>query len=115
MRTSGRTLIALVLCFLALTFAMEAKLAWYLPRNSMGSEMQAAKALPSDVRQVIQHGLTDHNPAYLLLPLTMLLALLTQFQPAALSQSNIKTRHRSPIRASAFFSPGNFFRPPPVL
>ena len=94
---------------------MEAKLAWYLPRNSMGNEMQATKALPSDARQIVQHGLSDHNPGFLLLPVTMLLALLTRFRPAAFSLNHVTARDRSPICASAFFSPRNFFRPPPIL
>lgn len=114
-RTNGRRLIAFVLCLLALTFAMEAKLAWYMPRNSMGNEMQASKALPSDARQVIQQGLHDHNPGYLLLSVTVLLSLLLRFRPAAVSLNHISKRERSPICASPFFSPRNFFRPPPVL
>lgn len=115
MRTSGRTLITLVLCFLALTFAMEAKLAWYLPHNSVDNEMLAAKALPSDARQDIQQGLPSHDPGYLLLSLTAMLAVLVQYRPATFFLNRIKTRDRSPILESAFFSPGNFFRPPPVL
>lgn len=115
MRTSGRSWIAIILCLLALTFAMEAKLAWYMPRNSMDHEVQASKALPSDARQAIQHGLNDQNPGYLLLPLTMLLALLTRFKPVALSLSHLTARDRSPICSAAFFSPRNFFRPPPIL
>lgn len=114
-RINGRSWIALILCLLALTFAVEAKLAWYLPHNSVDNEMQAAKALPSDARQTIQQGLPDHGPGYLLLSLTALLALLVQFRPATFSLNQIPTRNGSAVLESAFFSPGNFFRPPPVL
>ena len=71
-RWTGRTLVALVLCLLAISFAVEAKLAWYLPQNTMGSDVQAAKALPADVPQLILHGLPDHNPIFPLLPLILL-------------------------------------------
>jgi hypothetical protein len=112
-RWTGRTLIALVLCLLAFTFAVEAKLAWYLPPHTMGGEVQSAKALPADVPQIILHGLPDHNPIFPLLPLTMLLAAVTAFRPSADFLCAIKITDRSP-RATSSFSPANFLRPPPV-
>jgi hypothetical protein len=112
-RRSSRTLIALVLCLLAFTFAVEAKLAWYLPPQTTGSEVQAAKALPADIPQIILHGLPDHNPIFPLVPLTLLLAVLTACRPAALSFCGVTANDRSPIATSSF-SPTNFLRPPPV-
>jgi hypothetical protein len=111
-RWTGRTLIAVVLCLLAFTFAVEAKLAWYLPPHSMGSEVQSAKALRADVPQVILHA-SDHNPVFPLFSLTLILAAVTACQPAAYSLSAINKPVRSPKNATSF-SPANFFRPPPA-
>jgi len=112
-RWTGRTLIAFVLCLLAFTFAMEAKLAGYLPPHTIGSEVQAAKALRADVPQVILHGLPDHNPIFPLLPLTLLLAVVTANRHLAVPFCRIPNNDRSPISTSSF-SPTNFLRPPPV-
>ena len=112
-RWTGRTLIALVLCLLAFTFALEAKLAWYLPPHTMGSEVQAAKALRADVPQVILHGIPDHNPIFPLLPLTLILAAVIAFRPSSIAFCAITGDDRSPSSTSNF-SPTNFLRPPPV-
>jgi hypothetical protein len=112
-RWTGRTLFALVLCLLAFTFAVEAKLAWYLPPHTMGSEVQAAKALPADTRQIIQPGLPDHNSIFPLLPLTLFLAAAVGSRPASATLRHIRNLDRSPI-ATSHFSPSNFLRPPPV-
>jgi hypothetical protein len=111
-RWTGRTLIAVVLCLLAFTFAVEAKMAWYLPPHTVGTEVQAAKALRADVPQVILHGLPDHNPIFPLLPLTLLLGAVTAYRPTAYSLCAINKPNRSP-KCAVSFSPANFFRPPP--
>ena len=112
-RWTGRTLITLALCLLAFTFAIEAKLAWYLPRHTMGTEVQAAKALPADTPQVILHGLPDHNPIFPLLQLTLLLAFVPAGGHLTQSFCRITNSERSP-RSPSSFSPANFLRPPPV-
>ena len=112
-RWTGRTLIALVLCLLAFTFAVEAKLAWYLPRHTMGSEVQAAKALPADTRQITLHALPDHNPIFPLLTISLLSAFVIAGQNVAVSFWRTANNVHSPISTSSF-SPANFLRPPPV-
>ena len=112
-RWTGRTLIALVLCLLAFTFAMEAKLAWYLPPHTVGSEVQAAKALPANVPQLILHGLPDHNPLFPMLPFALLVASVTAGHCVAVSFWRTASKIHSPISTSSF-SPANFLRPPPV-
>jgi hypothetical protein len=112
-RWTSRTLIALVLCFLAVTFAVEAKMAWYLPPHTMGSQVQAAKALPADMRQIILHGLPDHHPIFPFLPLTLLLAAMVGCWPVSVPYCGISTQARSPLSTSSF-SLSNFLRPPPV-
>lgn len=112
-RWTGRTLLAMVLCLLAVSFAMEAKMAWYLPPHTLGSEVQAAKALPANTPQLILHGLRDHNPMFPLLPLALLLAVSTGCLPATVSFLRKASGLRSPVFRPTF-TPPNFFRPPPV-
>ena len=113
MRLNMQTLFAMALCLLAFTFAVEAKLAWYLPPHTMGSEVQATKAMPADVPQVILHGLPDHHPIFPWLSLTISLLFLIGSKPAALSFYGIHKRIRPPFSDSSF-SPCNFLRPPPI-
>jgi hypothetical protein len=112
-RWTGRTLLALVLCILAISFAMEAKMAWYLPPHTLGSEVQAAKALPANTPQLILHGLPNHNPMFPLSPLALLLAVTTGCLPVAVSFFCRASGGRSPVFPPTF-TPPNFFRPPPV-
>src|SRR3974390_2496444 len=111
-RLTGRTILALVLCLLAVTFAVEAKLAWYLPPHTLGSEVQAAKALPANVPQPILHGLPDHHPILPMLSFALLLTLAIGSLPMAVSYGSAVIYDRSPLSRSSF-SPRNFFRPPP--
>jgi len=106
-------MLALILCLLAVTFAVEAKLAWYLPPHTRGIEVQAAKALPADTPQLIPHGLPDHNPMFPLLPLALLMALAIGCSSVAVSYYNAATFDRSPLSESSF-SPLHLFRPPPI-
>ncbi len=104
----------MILCLLAITFAIEAKVAGYLPPNTLGNEVHAAKALPADVPQVILHGLSDHNPLYPLPPFSMLLAVLIGSCIAAVHYCGVSLDdYPSPSRSG--FSPEKFSRPPPAL
>ncbi len=112
-RWTGRTFLALALCLLALAFSVEAKTAWYLPPHSMGSQIQAAKALPADAPQLIQHGLPDHPSIFCFLAATLLLASVIRWKPTAVSFRIAVNFDRS-LFSFITFSPRNFFRPPPV-
>src|SRR5579859_3729779 len=105
---------ALILCLLAVVFALEAKIAWYMPPHTLGSEVQDAKALPADTPQLIPHGLSGQPPLFIFLPFTFLFALAAVCICRPLFYCGVKVNDRSPSSSSAF-SPGNFFRPPPVL
>jgi len=106
-------LFALVLCLLALVFAFEAKMAWYLPAHTAGSEVQAAKALPADTPQPIAHGLPGQLALFFLLPIAILFGLADIRASRSETCFGESQTDRSPSVSSAF-SPGNFFRPPPV-
>ena len=73
LKTSGsRLLFAGILCLLATAFAVEAKIAWYGPFTGPGSEVRAAKALPSDVPSVTDYGGNLSSPFHLPTSLTLL-------------------------------------------
>jgi len=108
-----REFFALILCLLAVIFSIEAKTAWYMPLHTLGSEVQAAKALPADVPQVIPHGFPGQIPPFFLLPFTVLFAFADRYfrRPALLRST--QEDDRSPSSSSAFSR--NYLRPPPVL
>ena len=109
----GRTILALGLCLLAFSFAMEAKLAWYGPQVGIGSDMSAAKALPADVPDVVRHGVPAPDPIHPLVPFL----LLPIFAASILADAHLRLRpahHPPSFSAASYFSPKNFFRPPPA-
>ncbi len=108
-----RELFAMALCLLAVVFAVEAKIAWYLPPHTVGREVQAAKAMPADIPQAIQHGLPSQAPLFFFLPLTILIALAERYFRRPVSFSGMQESDRSPSSSPAF-SPSSFFRPPPA-
>ena len=107
-----REVFALILCLLTLAFAFEAKTAWYMP-HALGTEVQAAKALPADTPQVISHGIPGQPKLLLLLPITVLIALADLYFRRPIFFFGVPEFDRSPSSSSAF-SPETFFRPPPV-
>lgn len=110
----GRTVLALVLCLLAFTFAFEAKLAWYGPERGLGSEVRAAKALPADTHQLIPPGLGEAIPISPLISLALMAAIAAAcLRPPRLLDQEVTNR---PVAATPanYFSPQHFFRPPPT-
>lgn len=108
-----RELLAMILCLLTLVFAFEAKTAWYMPPHTLGSEVQGAKALPADTPHLIPHGPVGQPPLFFFLPVALLTAFADVYIRRVKSFCSVPESDRSPSSSSAF-SPGNFFRPPPV-
>ena|ERR1035438_10486268 len=114
-RTFRRTALALGLCFLAFSFAMEAKLACYSPASGSGSDIVAAKARPADLPEIISHGVHAPDPAHS----EMLVVFLAPLTATSLRKAdsllvrNSVYNHLS-VSSAAYFSPSLFFRPPPV-
>jgi hypothetical protein len=100
---------------LAFTFAIEAKLAWYVPVNGLGDTMSAAKALPADTPDILYYGAPAPDPVPLQIPVAMLAVFTAVFVTGAfvLPRREIVNRHLQ-VSAAAYFSPGIFFRPPPA-
>jgi hypothetical protein len=111
-----RKVLACWLCMLVLVFAFEAKTAWYGPTAGPGSAIRAAKALPADSTQVVLHGIAapGHDspvvPFLILAVFVLALSIGTDFRMTGKAN---RAAH-SPC-AAAFFSPQQFFRPPPTL
>lgn len=106
----ARLLLASSLCLLALAFAVEAKIAWFGPAVGPGSELRAAKALPSDLLRIVERCesfLLFHTGGSLafLAPLPVLpLSLLNGFSRSEVARSafrisSIESFSSSPLRA----------------
>ena len=70
--TTARLLIACLLCVLAMAFGVEAKIACFGPLTGPGSDVRAAKALPSDAPRVAHTGENSSNPFHLPVSFTLL-------------------------------------------
>jgi hypothetical protein len=114
-RPSRHTLIAILLCFLAFSFAMEAKMAWYGPAEGPGSDVRAAKAMPADTPELVFHGVPAPDPLYPQFPAILMVefAFVLLAGIAAFARRRTLGDH-SPVPATHHFYPGVFFRPPPV-
>ena len=103
------------MCLLALSFAMEAKMAWYGHSAELNSSISAAKAWPAELPRVVDHGVPTPDPIHPGIPF----AVLTVFTFLSIAGADRgerpdPLRGRAPTAAKAFFCPFLFFRPPPA-
>lgn len=114
-RPHSRRAIVFILCFLALSFAMEAKVGWYEPADGFSFNVRTAKAMPTDSREVESEssnalGSIGRNPASTSLAILAALFLLVA-EP--LPEAKIaQTAER--FLPTLFLSPQILFRPPPA-
>lgn len=110
-----RTAVAFLLCALALSFAVEAKLAWYRPPNGVHStDVRSAKAMPCDKRELIAAAAPLVEPHQAPACWT-LLAIVTTAVAAGLirtPESHLPPAAH-PVHAGLYLSPQISFRPPP--
>lgn len=105
-----------VLCLLAFFFAVEAKLALYVPMNGTGCDIRAAKACPADTPRVVAHGISSPDSAHRLSSFALQFACAEAF-----TNQTIRLRGRdfedNPQQAQLVASSSNnvFVRPPPTL
>ena len=114
-RTLRRTMLAFGLCILAFGFAMEAKLAWYIPDGSAGRDIVATKALPADQPIVVVRGV--HAPNLVIVPMIFVFAaaLTSMSLRSALAAQRWSIANKSlSVSSAAYFSHNLFFRPPPI-
>ena len=114
-RSIRQAIFAIGLCLLALSFAMEAKLARYGPVAGPGSEVRASKALPDDAPKVVQHGVPAPNPvdAQIVFAVLAILTVSCAAGTDVMLRRNIQSARLRPVTA-AYFLPYLFFRPPPA-
>ncbi len=110
-----RVPLAFGLCLLAFFFAVEAKTAWYGPVAGEGSNIRAAKALPVVTPKVVEHGVPTPDPAHPHLAFAALPAVAPVWVAGARAPlGGGIVRNHLPLVTAAYFSPYNFFRPPPA-
>lgn len=114
-RSFRQTTLAIGLCLLALSFAMEAKLARYGLAARPASEVRATKALPDDAPGPVQPCDPSPDPANPQLPFAVLVALAVSCIAAAdiLLRRGILSSYL-PASSLAHLSPQISFRPPPA-
>ncbi|MGH9599415.1 MAG: hypothetical protein ACRD27_06090 [Terracidiphilus sp.] len=114
-RPSRHTAIAILLCILALSFAMEAKLAGYGPVEGPGSSVRAAKAMPADTPELVRDGVPAPGPLHPQFPVVLLveLAAVLLFGKSAFERRRA-AGSLAQIPAMCHLYPGIFFRPPPA-
>lgn len=110
-----RVPLAFGLCLLAFFFAVEAKTAWYGPVAGEGSNIRAAKALPVVTPEVVEHGVPTPDPAHPRLAFAALPAVAPTWHSGAREPlGGGIVRNHFPLVTAVYFSPSNFYRPPPA-
>lgn len=111
-----RFLLACMLCMLALSFALEAKIAWYGTGNGRGIDISSAKAQPADGPIVVEHGASTihavwHSVWFTLPAILVALAFphLLTLDWLALERAGLR------ILSVVFFSPLPLRAPPAAL
>jgi hypothetical protein len=112
-RRKRLSILGIVLCLLAFTFAFEAKLAWYGPSHSASTQISATKLQPTDTARQVALALaapsavqqfSAENP--------LLLAFVIPIAAVSLARRSIR-EGRLKVSASPSFSSPQFLRPPP--
>lgn len=114
-RSLRRTALAIGLCLLAFSFAMETKLACYSPADGSASDIVAARALPAALPEVVPHGVhsSDIVLSQLLVVFLSVLTAAFLWMEGTMQSRNVAYRQLL-VSSAAYFSPNLFFRPPPV-
>lgn len=114
-RPHSRKVVVFILCFLALSFAMEAKVGWYEPADGFSFNVRTAKAMPTDSREIESEssyalGSIGRNPASTSLAIFAAMFLM---MAAPLPKAKIGQLADQFVFVS-FLSPQILFRPPPA-
>jgi hypothetical protein len=114
-RPNLHSAIAFGLCFLALFFAIEAKLAGYVPRSDTGSQISAAKALRADAPDITSRETPapDHSNSQVLFFFFVSIAIATFAAHEQFLKLDSFSSHL-PVTSAVYFSPQVSFRPPPI-
>jgi len=114
-RIFRHSVLAVSLCFLAVLFAVEAKIALYTPSDGPGCDIRSAKGRPAEIPEVALHGISAPESAHPLMSFAFVSTLAGGMILPARSIFGRDLAHQPlPVSAAAFFSPHLFLRPPPI-
>jgi hypothetical protein len=99
-----------LLCLLAATFAVEAKIAWFGPDGSPAAQISASKLQLADAPKVAAQGHLPSFPSILFLQIAVVLALASTCRSATFP---LRYTLEPIVPGSPGFFPSLFFRPPP--
>ncbi|MGC9159204.1 MAG: hypothetical protein ACP5FH_09450 [Terracidiphilus sp.] len=106
--------IAIFLCFLALSFAMEAKMARYARGEGHVSYLSAAKAAPADTPRLVFHGVFIPGQLHSPYSAVLLFAQAAAFVVEITKVAGYRVIHEGALVSSVLrFYPSILFRPPP--
>ena len=110
-----RTAVAFLLCALALSFAVEAKVAWYGPAKGPFTDVRSAKAMPADRHELTAAATPFVEPHQAPACWTLLAVVATAVAAALIRtpESHLPPAAH-PVPAGFYLSPHISFRPPPV-
>jgi hypothetical protein len=106
------SVIGIVLCLLAFTFAFEAKLAWYGPSHSPSTQISATKLQPTDTARQVTQALAAPSAVQQFSAQNLLLLAFVVIAAVSLARRSIR-EGRLEVSASPSFSSPQFRRPPP--
>jgi hypothetical protein len=114
-RPLRQTAIAMLLCLLAFSFAMEARMARYAPSEGYGSDVHASRVIAPDARDLTPGENSSSAPEGLAFLCVFLTAIAAACDLAKESRPWVTIR-REALRISPkhYFSPQIAFRPPPA-
>ena len=106
------TALGLMLCVLAALFAIEAKMAWYLPTSTPTTQISATKLQQADAPLLVAHALSSSdNFVSHLNEVAKVLSLRVIVEEPGFRWRTAETHLDRVIPSS--FTPQLFFRPPP--
>jgi hypothetical protein len=96
-------------------FAVEAKMAWYIPAGSANAQISSAKLMPADAPKLIAQAIDSQAQASPIFDENVARVVVALLYLATVSLIARAGRSRLQVSASPSFSISLFFRPPPIL
>lgn len=114
-RHSRVAALGIVFCLLAVLFAVEAKMACYIPAGSANTQISSAKLMPADGPRLIAQAIDSQAQASRLFNEDVPPVVIALLYLALVSLIARAGRSSFQFSASPRFSISLFFRPPPSL
>ena len=114
-RHSRLTAFGIALCLLAALFAVEAKMAWYIPAGSANAQISSGKLQLADGSKIFAHAAVAQAPPTPDFHENAAVVTLALLCLAAMSVVARTVPSRPQVSAAPGFSVSLFFRPPPTI